>query len=450
MRKDLGRRLPAVLAGAAWLGIAGCNPDEGNRTGSVAHALSNDSLVIAAGADDFGLMLNRERLGRYPLNAGICEPLVRLTPEFAIEPALASRWEYRGDNTYRFTLRDDPRFHDGRTLNSAAVKYTIDQGIRDRTQYSFFTQQSVRIVDDSTLDVRPGRPNLRVLEQMVHLTYAVIADSSDGAVRPLCTGPFKFREYVPRDHISVERNNAYWGEKARLRRLTFRFIPDENTRFLALSAGDVDVIFDVNRSMVAGLEATPGIRVVTSPPGAVILMYIATNGRPPYTRMSDPAVRRAVALAIDRRTLVSQVMEGYGAEVSTVNPPSVLGSHAAMVHGIPYDPQHARRILDSAGWKANGTQARRKAGVPLTLSMITQAGTVDRAIAQYVQAQLTAVGIQVRIDELDAAAFDSRLNNGTFDMDIEIPNQNDANDRQRFRHSCRGHGLHAGQFVQPV
>jgi len=133
-----------------------------------------DSLVVGAGADEFGLKLNRARLGRYPLNTGICEPILRLTADFNTEPALASRWEFRGDNTYRFVLRREPRFHDGTPLSADAVKYTLDQGIREKTQYSFLGNESVRVVDDSTIDIRPLRPNLRLLEQMSHFSYATI------------------------------------------------------------------------------------------------------------------------------------------------------------------------------------------------------------------------------------------------------------------------------------
>ncbi|MBA3578505.1 MAG: ABC transporter substrate-binding protein [Gemmatimonadaceae bacterium] len=418
-----GARMFGILA---WLLAVACGGNDSGGSSSGAD-LSGDSLVIAVGRDEFGLRLNRERLGRYPLNAGICEPLLRLTSDFGIEPWLARKWEYRGNNTYRFTIRSDPTFHGGGQLGAASVKYTLERGIKDKTQYSFLSDQSVRIIDDSTLDIRPMRPNLRVLEQMVHMTYAVVADSSDGATLPICTGPFQFREYVPRSHLSVERNDAYWGDKAKLQRLIFRFIPDDYTRALALKAGNVDVIFDVNRSMVANLEQTSGIKVVAAPPGAVILMYIATRGKAPYTRMSDPAVRRAVAMAIDRTALVREVMDGLAAEVSTVNPPSVLGRHASLVRGVPYDPARARRLLDSAGWTATGKQTRQRAGAPLVLSLIAQPGAVDRSVTQYVQAQLAEVGIEVRIEDLDAAAYESRLNSGTFDLDIEVPNQNDAN-----------------------
>ena len=112
-------------------------------------------LVVGAGQDEFGLALNRPRLGMYPLNAGICEPLLRLTYDFQVEPWLATRWEYRGDNTYRFTLRPGVKFNDGQPFNAEAVKYTLDRAVLNRNDYSFLYEESVLIVDDTTVYIRP-------------------------------------------------------------------------------------------------------------------------------------------------------------------------------------------------------------------------------------------------------------------------------------------------------
>jgi peptide/nickel transport system substrate-binding protein len=363
----------------------------------------------------------------YPLNASICEPLVRLTRDFQIEPWLATGWEYRGDNTYRFSLRRGVTFHNGRSLDAASVKFTLDLSVKTGTQYSFLSGGSVRVIDDSTLEIRPSLLNLRLLEQMVHPTYDVVASGTDPASNPVCTGPFLFQEYVPQSHLTVARNDRYWGQTAKLSRVTFRFMPDPNTRALALRSGEVDAILDVSRGMIAGLKATPGVRIVTAPPGGVILIYIVLHGPAPYTLLADPAVRRAVAMSIDRELLVKQVLEGYATTVSTVNPSSVLGRYATRVRGIAHDPRRAAAVLDSVGWRLAPDGIRAKNGRPLALTMIIQSGSIDPEIAQYVQAQLAQAGIKVRIEQLDAAAFESRINAGTFDFDIEIPNQNDAN-----------------------
>nr|MBA3969690.1 ABC transporter substrate-binding protein [Gemmatimonadota bacterium] len=211
--------------------LTGCGeakPGAGER-----RPAEQQELVVGAGADDFGLEMNRHRLGMYPLNANICEPLVRLTPDFRVEPWLATRWEYRGDNTFRFTLRPGVRFHDGRPFDATAVKFSLDRAARTGIGHSFLSEESVRIVDDTTVDIRPARPNLRLVEQLVHSSYSMVAPGSDPAVHPVCTGPFRFVEYLRANRLTVERNDQYWGEKARLRKLTFRFIPDENTRALA-------------------------------------------------------------------------------------------------------------------------------------------------------------------------------------------------------------------------
>ncbi len=407
--------------------LAGCQRTDSAESGGSSRSVEPQQLLtVGAGEDEFVIDINRDRLGMYPLNASICEPLVRLTHDFRVEPWLATRWEYGGDNTFRFTLRRGVRFHDGRLLTAAAVKYTLDR-TGTRLQHTFLGPESVRVVDDTTVDVRPTRPNLRLVEQLVHPSFSIVAPGSDPRVRPVCTGPFRFVEYVRQSHLTVERNSGYWGERATLQTLTFRFFPDNNTRVLALRSGEVDAIVDVDRNSVGGLGRSREVQIVSAEPGAVIVMYMATRGPAPYDRLADPVVRRAVAHAIDRTALVERVLDGHAAVVQTVNPPAVLGRYAGLVTGVPYDPAAAARLLEGAGWTRRDSGVRMKGGRPLTLVLIAQPGAVDPAVSQYVQAQLAAVGIGVVIEPLDPGAFQNRLNSGRFDLDIEVPSQNDAN-----------------------
>ena len=430
LTQPLHRQLTAILAASA-LAVAACAAPA-DRPAAPPQAAApqpaeRQELIVGAWEDEFPQELNRPRLGMYPLNATICEPLVRLGHNFELEPGLATRWEYRGDNTYRFFLRPGVKFHDGRPLNAEAVKYTLDYTVKMKTQYSFLGPDSTRVVDDLTVDVRPAQPNLRLLQQLVHPTYSIIAPGSDPTTQPVCTGPFKFADYVKNDRLTVVRNDEYWGQKAKLDKITFRFIPDDNTRALALQSGEVDAIFNVNRSSVNALKAQPGLKIVTAPPGAVFVIYENINGKEPYTRLSDPTVRRAVALAIDRKTFVERILEGYGEVVNTVNPPTVLGRHAGLVQGIPYDPRRAAELLDQAGWKPGPDGVRARDGQRLTLTIIYLPTRVDTTMAEYVQAQLASVGIAAKIDRLDSAAYLDRLNGGEWDLNIEMPNQNDAN-----------------------
>ncbi len=374
---------------------------------------STRTLVVAYGADEFPLTLNRERLGRYPLNANLCEPLVRLTRDFSVAPALAERWERREPNDVRFHLLSGLQFSDGTPFDSRAVAGTLTQSARTRTDYSSLSDSSVRIVDDSTVDIRPARINRRLVEQLVHPTYGIFKPSSDPSRSPVCTGPFRLAEYAQHDHLTVVRNERYRGTPARLDTIVFRFIPDETTRTLALRSGEVQAIVDVGRSNASALRTQQGLRIVTAPPGAVVVIYMNLNGVAPFAQLRDVGLRRAVAMAIDRRSLVEHV---FGVEssaiVATVNPPVVLGPDAALVRGIGFDTAAARLALGG----------RRR-----TLTLIANPGSTDHATIEFVQAQLARVGIDARIELLDAAAYEARLNSGAFDLDIELPNQNDAN-----------------------
>jgi peptide/nickel transport system substrate-binding protein len=124
---------------------------------------------------------------------------------------------------------------------------------------------------------------------------------------------------------------------------------------------------------------------------------------------------------------VDRVLEGEAAAVLTVNPPVVLGRHTARVKGVPHDPREAARLLEAAAWRVGGDGVRVRDGERLRLTMLTQPGSVDPAVAQFVQAELARVGIEVEIEQLDPGAYSSRINSGRFDLDIELPNQNDAN-----------------------
>ncbi len=394
---------------------------------------ARQELVVGTDEDDWvDAERDRKRLPSYPLNADVCETLVRLTPDFQVAEGLASDWEFVGDNTFRFALREDPTFSDGRPLTAGAVKYTMDYTAQEpaTSGFSFIGPESTTVVDERTVDIRPAKPNLRLVQQITHPTYTVLAPGSDPLNDPnvTCTGPFKVVEYVPGERLVVERNDDYWAEPAKLDKITFRFIPDETTRTLALQNGEVDLITDVPRSILSTVEAFPDIEIAEAPVGQVILMYVARRDASGSDKLlSDPVLRRAVAHAMNRETYVEGVLDGNGELVSTVSPPAVLGDSADLVEGIPYDPDEATRLLDEAGWRAGPDGMRSKDGRPLEVTIIFGPGRIDQATVEFVQAQLQAVGIAGKVDQLDAGAYSERWDAGDYDLNLSSPNQNDAN-----------------------
>lgn len=387
-------------------------------------------LIVGVGADPWvDSEEDRKRRPSYPLNADVCETLVHLGTDFSVEPMLAESWKLVGENTFRFTLREDATFSDGTPVKAEAVKASLDYTVSEpSTGFSFLGEGSAKVVDERTVDVTPVKPNLRLVEQINHPTYAVMLPGEDPLNDPTvtCSGPFTVVEYSPEERLVVERNEEYWGDRAKLDKITFRFFPDDTTRVLALQNGEVDLINDVPQGILGTLEGKPGTQIEKSPVGNVTLMYLARRdaaGTPKL--LADPKLRRAIAASMDTASFVKGVLDGNAEQVVTVAPPAVLGEFADLVKGVPYDTAEAERLLDEAGWTRQGDGIRTKGGKPLEVSIIF--GRTDLTTVEFVQAQLRVVGIDGKIKQLDPGAYRAALDTGNYDLDISVPNQNDAN-----------------------
>lgn len=410
----------AALAGAVAF-AAGCGAESNSGNSR------QPELVVGAGADATPSGAFQARLGVYPLNTNVAEPLVRLTSDFGVAPLLAVRWEYRGENTWRFVLRQGVRFHDGQPLTARAVQESLTQVAEARLGYSGLEKRSFAIVDDSTIDITPTEPNLRLPEQLVHPNYSIFAPGTAPGVHPVGTGPFKFVEYEPNHRLAVVRNDSYWGEPARLARITFLFYPDATTRVLALSAGEVDLIIDLPREQVAGMARQSDLRVARAPPGLILALQTNSHGLPPYDLLADRRVRRAIGRAIDRERLVGQVWEGEADPVQNMTVPAVLGEYADRVSGSPYDPRRAAEMLNAAGWRRGSDSIREKSGRRLHLVLLANPEG-DAGTAEFLQAELRKVGVEVEWVKLpDLGSYAARMARGEFDLNLSLSNQNDAN-----------------------
>ena len=411
--------LLAMRAGGALLFLlAGC----AERS---AGAGADTALVVGASADVSPSGAFQARLGVYPLNTNVAETLTRMTPDFQLEPLLATRWEYRGSNTWRFHLRRGVVFHDRQPFNANAVEESMQLIARGGMGYSGLGTSSTRAVDDSTVDITPTAPNLHLPQQIAHPNYSIFAPGSRPGERPVGTGPFAWVEYKPYERVVVRRNERYWGIAPLLERITFRFIPDANTRLLALRAGEVDLILDVPREQATAL-AGRGFTVARAAPGQALALQLNVHGSLPNDLLRERAVRRAMALALDRRELIRNVWKGEAADVQNMTVPAILGADSVRVRGFAYDPAAASRLLDSAGWRRGPDSIRARRGRRLQLELVASV-EMDAAAVELIQAQLRAVGIDARWVRLpDAGSLSERVGAGHFDINLALSNQNDA------------------------
>ena len=400
--------------------FAGCRSAQNNQNGK-------QELTVGAGTDVAVSGAFQARLGVYPLNVNVAEPLVRLTSDFKVEPALATSWEYRGENTWRFNLRRGVRFHNGQEFTSRAVQNSFALHVKGKYGYSFLTEDSVKIIDDHTVDITPSRPNLPLPQQLVHPNYSIFAPDTDPAVMPIGTGPFRIAEYRPNERIVATRYDEYWGEKALLERITFRFIPDATTRVLALQAGEVDLVIDLPREQATQIESQPDLQVARSPVGVIMSFQLNIHGKDPYTLLASHSLRQAIGMAIDRQTLVKTIWDGEGSDAQNMTVPAILGVYANQVKGFEFDQNKAKQLLEADGWKLAADGIREKNGRKLQLVLLAHT-EIDAGTVEFIQAQLKKVGIDAQWNKLpDIGTYSARQNDGEFDLTLTVSNQNDAN-----------------------
>jgi peptide/nickel transport system substrate-binding protein len=424
-----GRRIVVALVLA--LVVAACSSDKGTSTGSGSTTPTRQELQVGSTTDQYVLEGADAALGAYPLNTNVLETLTYLSPNYEVKPLLAERWELRAPNTWRFFLRRGVKFHDGQPFNASAVKTGLfDRVAKQRGGGTIKAgPNSAVVVDDSTIDFTPTAPNLRVPEQIVHPNNAVIAPGADPGKKPVGTGPFRFVEYLPKERIVVERNPDYWGAKAKLERITFRFYPDASARRLALDAGDIDFAFDVPRADVKALTAK-GLMVMNSPVGAYEAMYANIHGTGEHDILGDVNVRKAVDYAIDRRALVDGVLDRQATMDQTFVPPGSLAPYTSTVKGFQFDQEKAKSLLDAAGWKPGAGGVREKGGRRLKLQLVSgfPSAETHKPIPTFLQSQLKSVGMDVEIVERpDSASYQALITGGQGDLFLEQGNQNDAN-----------------------
>ena len=432
VRLATGALVLAVVAAACGGGGGSGGTDDQAAT-KAAVADPNAELRVGFTEDQYLVAGPRITLGTSPLHAQIYETLLYMDEKYEVKPRLAERYEFRPPNTWRFYLRRGVTFHDGQPFNAQAVKI----GLFDRLAKESATGSTIRsgpdaavVVDEYTIDFTPVVPNVRVPEQIVHASSnGVFAPGSNYATKPIGTGPFRFVEYVPKERIVVERNPTYWGEKAGVAKITFRFFPDSNARVLALQAGDLDAIFLVPHQDARGLEEK-GFTVVNSTVGTYEAMYLNFRGEAPFDILKDVNVRKAVALGINRDSLVSNVLEGRASKDQTFIPPQTLGRHAGEVKGFSYNLNQAKTMLDQAGWRPGSDGIRVKDGRRMKLTLVSgfPSAEIHRPIPTFLQSEFKNLGIELEIVERpDSASFYDLMKEKKGDLWLEQGNQNDAN-----------------------
>jgi len=328
-----------------------------------------------------------------------------------VRPGLADRWDTPDPLTYVFHLHQGVTFHDGRPLTSRDVKWTFDsllQGkIRSTKATAYRPVDHVDAPDDATVVFHLKEPFATLLWNISDGAMGIVPYGSGEELsrHPIGSGPFRFVSAEPDKEVVIERNDGYWGERAKLQRVRFAVTPDVNTRALELRKGSADVaVTSLTGDMVLALEHESDLEVLHAP--GTVLNYLAFNTRDPV--LKDVRVRQAMAYAIDRATIIHYLLRDFARPAYSLLPPESW-AYNGDVPRYDHNPDRARQILDQAGYSAVN-------GVRFHLTMKTSTDETPRLIAAVLQQQLRDVGIALDIRTFEFATFLSDILRGSYQL----------------------------------
>lgn len=352
------------------------------------------------------------------------DPLVRESADkIEVEPALAERWEASSDGlVYTFYLRKGVKFHDGEPFNAEAVKFNIERQIDPNNPYFkdgnylfmrlFLSPlQSAEVVDEYTVRLKLKAPYAPFLDHLGTCASYMISPKSvkelgkGVAEKPVGTGPFRFVSWEKGQRLVLERNPDYWGEKAKLDKLIFVPIKEAQGRLTALQTGEVDFTIDLAPDAIGIVRSSPNL-MVAEKPSRQFWSLTLSNKFEPFTKTK---VRQAISYAINREALTKDVLKGTG--VPAKGPFSdVFGDFVAKdVRVYNYDPEKAKQLLAEAGYP-NGFEVT-------FLTSVSGSGQQQPVpMAEYIQSNLAAVGIKVKLETVEWATFIAKWNVGDYQM----------------------------------
>jgi peptide/nickel transport system substrate-binding protein len=339
------------------------------------------------------------------------DALLTRDEHFNVQPGLAEHWDNPDPLTYIFHLHRGVTFHDGRPLTSRDVKWTFDSllegKIRSTKSASYSSVDHIDTLDEFTVAFHLKEPNANLLWNLSEGASGIVPYGSLDEItrQPIGSGPFKFLSAEQDKEIVVERNDNYWGSKARLARIRFIVVPDATTRALELRKGSADVAINALTSdTIVALEREPNLQIERAP--GTVLSYLAFNLRDPT--LHDVRVRQAIAYAIDRAPLLQYIWRGFAQPALSVLPPQSW-AYDSNVTSYPHDPEKARQMLDAAGYPAQN-------GIRFHLTMKTSTEESTRLLAAVLQQQLRDVGIALDIRTFEFATFFADVTSGAFQL----------------------------------
>lgn len=414
-----------ILTGCNGGGETDKNVDSGNA--------GNKNQTTGVEKDTINLCLNQvvETLNPYASGSLIdnqlfyqlYETLFFFNDQGELEPRLAESWEVADDGrTYTIKLKENVKFHNGEYVTAEDAAWSLDYEFKSgpfankRSVVSDF--ESARAIDEHTLELVSADTSASFLSSISQVGFILEKDAFLEAVAnekignewiPFGSGPYVVESYNPDAEIKLKAFEDYYRGKARIDKVNYQILSDNNTITVAFEAGDLDFIV-VPTARWGTIGTNSNYNSYLSPTNHTSFFHINIHNN---DALSNKLVRQALSYAIDREAMCIAAYDGIAQPAySMFNPDTVFGGftieelEAAGAPTYQYDPEKAKELLREAGYE-NGLHI----GTILTIN-----GSYWEKMSTIFQSNLADIGVQVDIELADSAACRARRKDHTYQL----------------------------------
>ncbi|MGQ0767416.1 MAG: ABC transporter substrate-binding protein [Gemmatimonadota bacterium] len=365
-------------------------------------------------------------------------PDLNTVGDVGFRPRLASRWSWSADSSsVTFEVDSRARWHDGRPVSARDVRFSIDlyrdPVVRSPIASALPAIDSIVVVDSLLLRVHFSDRNPERFYRVVYNVLVLPAHILEGGERsqigsspftrePIGSGPFRLAGWEKGVSIELVANEGYHLGPPSLDRLLWRIVPDVSAGTQSVAAGESDFVESIRPEAMA-LASRPNVKLMEYPSFLTGVLLFNTRSQAdrnrPHPVLGEPAVRRALSMAIDRSVVVGNAFDSL-ARVLEGPFPLVYWSADTTIDQQQLNLAAATASLDSLGWRdSDGDGFRDRNGRPLRLTvLVPSVSNSRRQMAVVLQDQLRRAGIEVVVDAMEPAALFPRLTQGKFDAFI--------------------------------
>lgn len=435
MRKRIGTLLITTMLATAML--AGCGSQEVKQEETKAQtevATDNQEQkeeLVFVNFRDIRDLNPHLYAGEMYAQEMLYESLVNIT-ENGYEGCIAESWDISEDGKiYTFHIRDGIKFSDGEVCDAYAVKANFDAIIENKDRHTWLEMMNLLVKvdapDEKTFVIELSKPYYPMLTELgVTRPFAMISpkamkngSTKDGVEAYIGTGPYVLKDFVTDQYAVFEANENYWGEAPKIKKITVKVIPDNQTRIMALEKGEIDLIFGKNMIDADAVNKyidSQDFKVALSDPTSTRQIVLNTTN----DILKDKEVRQALQYATNKEAISTGIFYGLEKPAETLFATSIPYCNIEL-KPYTYNEDTAKEMLDKAGWTIGSNNVREKDGKKLELSLLYNSDSVtEKTISEYLQSEYAKLGITLNISGEEEQSYRDKMKAGNFDMVFNI------------------------------